>query len=627
MKLGQSANPSGRQVLGLLAALFGSLVLAASAFAQERGPQHGLSLGGKPKYAKGFSHFAYADPAAKKGGTLVLPSEGGFDTLNPFTLKGRPPFLLSALLFESLTDGSLDEPFTEYGLLAESIEVAPDALSLVYRLNPKARFSDGKPVTAEDVVFSYTVLRGEAAQPFFRFYYHDVSSVEAVDPHTVRLKFARKNRELAMIAGQLPILPKHVYGAKSFGEGFVREAVGSGPYRVKEFEFGKFIRYERNPNYWAAHLGNNAGRYNFDEILVKYYRDPSVELEALKAGDFDFLFVSSSKQWAVDMDGDKWAKRWIVKEQLRHGNNEGMQGFAFNLRRPVFQDRKVRKALAVAFDFDWTNKNLFYGQYIANDSYFANSELAAKGLPSADELKLLNPHRDKLPAEVFTAPMQLVGKGLPDVRDRLRESLKLLREAGWEVKDGVMTEKKSGRPLRFTVILSSPAFQRIVEPYLSNLKRIGVIADMKVVDDSVYQRMVDSKDFDMIVNRFGQSQSPGNEQRDFWHSQSADQEASRNVIGIKNPAVDALVEALIQAPDRKALVTATHALDRVLWHEYYMVPQWYIDYHRVTYWNKLSHPKALPLYYNPISYLMYWWIDPAQAKALEGAVKSGQALK
>ncbi|HEX7926747.1 MAG TPA: extracellular solute-binding protein, partial [bacterium] len=411
-----------------------------------------------------------------------------------------------------------------------------------------------------------------------------------------------------------------------FGEGFVRQAVGSGPYRVKDFEFGKYIRYERNPNYWAANHPVNAGRYNFDEIVVKYYRDQGVQLEAFKAGDFDFLFVSSSKQWAVDMDGDKWAKKWIVKESLPHKNDEGMQGYAFNLRRPVFQDRKVRKALAIAFDFDWTNKNLFYGQYIVSDSYFANSELAARGLPTAEERKLLDPFKAELPPEVFTEPVQAVGKGLTDARDRLRESLKLLREAGWEVKDGVMTEKKSGRPLKFTVLLDQPAFQRVTEPYIANLKRLGVQADMKVVDDSVYQRQVDAKDFDMIVGRFPQSQSPGNEQRDFWHSQSADQAASRNVIGIKSKAVDALVEAIIQAPSRAALLTATHALDRVLWHEYYMVPQWYLNYHRITHWNKFGHPKTLPLYYTPTPYLMYWWIDPAKAQALDAAVKSGKAL-
>jgi microcin C transport system substrate-binding protein len=609
-----------------LAAAAGLVLLATAGVAQTRGPQHALALGGTPKYPAGFAHFGYADPAARKGGTLVLPSEGGFDTLNPFTLKGRAPFLLGALVFETLTDASLDEPFTEYGLLAESIAVAPDELSLVYRLNPKARFADGQPVTAADVVFSYQVLRGDAATPFFRFYYKDVSAVEAVDRLTVRLRFARKNRELAMIAGQLPILPQHLYGAKNFGEGYVRQALGSGPYRVKEFEFGKFIRYERNPNHWSKNLGSNVGRYNFDEILVKYYRDESVRLEGLKAGEFDFLFVNIAKQWAVDLQGDKWNKRWIVKESLRHSNDEGMQGFAFNLRRPVFQDRRVRKALALAFDFDWTNRTLFYGQYVPNDSYFANSELAAKGLPGKDELALLNPFKDQLPPEVFTAPVQVVGKGLPEIRDRLRESLQLLRAAGWEVQDGVLTEKSTGRPLRFTVTLDSPAFQRVVEPYLNNLQRLGVQADMKVVDDSVYQRMVDTKDFDVIVNRFGQSQSPGNEQRDYWHSEAADQEASRNVIGIKHPAVDRLVEAIIEAPSRAALLTATHALDRVLWHEYYLVPQWYINYHRIAYWNKFGHPKTLPLYYNPFTELMYWWIDPAQARALEAAVKADKAL-
>jgi microcin C transport system substrate-binding protein len=609
---------------GALALLGGSA--AAQAPEWPKGPQYALALGARPKYPANFTHFDYADPRAPKGGTLTLPADGGFDTLNPFTLKGRPAALLSGMVFESLTDSSLDEPFTGYGLLARTMEVAKDGLSMTYTLRPEARFSDGHPVTAEDVVFSFAVLRGDAASPFFRFYYKDVQEVEAVDAHTVRLRFARSNRELPMITGQLPILPKHVYGEKDFGADFSRMAVGSGPYRVGPYEFGKYITYERDPKWWGRNLPINVGRANFDTVSVKYYRDETVRLEALKAGEFDFLSVNIAKQWAVDVRGDKWDKGWILREELPHSNTAGMQGFAFNLRREIFQDRRVRKAISLAFDFEWSNRTLFYGQYKEADSYFANSELAARGLPSPAELALLKPFQAKLPPEVFTEPVQPLNQATPGLRERLRLALRLLDEAGWKIKDGVATHAATGRPLRFVVTLVSPAFQRVVEPYLDNLRKIGVQASMRVVDDAVYERQIEAKDFDMIVHSFPESQSPGNEQLEYWGSESANQNGSRNVIGIRNPAVDALVEHLIKAHDRATLLTATHALDRVLWHEHYMVPQWYVATHRIAYWNRLSHPARLPLYYNPQQYLMWWWYDSQKAAALSAAMAAGKPV-
>jgi microcin C transport system substrate-binding protein len=587
---------------------------------------HGIAVGTELKYANGFAHFDYVNPKAPKGGRIVLSAIGSFDKLNPFSLKGRDPLLLAGLVFESLTVGSLDEPISAYGLLAESLSVAPDGLSITYRLNSKARFADGRPVTAEDVVFSFDVLRSEAATPFYRYYYHDIAQVEAVDRLTARVRFAKLNPELALISGQMPILPKHFFGGKDFAEDFNTSVLGSGPYVVRSYDFGKSILYERNKNYWGRDLNVNVGRFNFDEILVKYYRDDVVRLEGLKAGEFDFLDVNSSKQWAVDVAGDKWGKGWIVKETLAHQNTAGMQGFAFNLRQPLFRDRRVRRALSLAFDFEWSNATLFYGQYTANDSYFDNSELAAEGLPSPAELALLTPLKDQLPPEVFTVPMG--GNSEPrDMRERLREAVRLLREAGWEMRDGLLTEKATGRPMRFTVTLVQPAFQRIVEPYGANLRKLGVEADMKVVDDSIYERLVRMKDFDMIVESFGQSQSPGNEQRDFWHSSSAEVEGSRNTIGIANPAVDALVESVIQAPTREQLLTATHALDRALWHGHYMVPHWYISHHRITYWNKFSYPKKLPLYYGPLAHLMQWWVDSAKERGLQAATAANRPFK
>ncbi|RMF91885.1 MAG: ABC transporter substrate-binding protein [Nitrospinota bacterium] len=588
--------------------------------------RHALALGTEPKYPPGFAHFDYADPQALKGGVLTLSSLGTFDKLNPFSLKGISPLLLGGLVFESLTESSLDEPFAVYGLLAESMAVADDQLSITYRLNPRARFADGTPVTAADVVFSFQILRSEAASPFYRYYYRDIQEVEALDQHTVRLRFARRNPELPLIAGQVPILPKHFFAGKDFERDFISSVLGSGPYVVKDFAFGKYIRYRRNPEYWGRDLNVNVGKYNFDEIVVKYYRDDTVRLEGLKAGEFDFLWVNNSKQWALDVAGDKWEKGYLVKETLRHHNTAGMQGFVFNLRRPIFQNRDVRHALSLAFDFEWSNRTLFYGQYTRNDSFFDNSELAAEGLPSPEELKLLEPLRPYLPPAVFTEPM-----GKPEqyrsIRQRLRAAKRLLRKAGWKIQNGVLTETKTGRQMRFTITLVSPAWQRIVEPYIANLRKLGVQATMKLVDESIYERIIRTRDFDMVVEVFPQSQSPGNEQRDYWHSDAADIEGSRNIIGIKNLAVDALVEAIITAPTRRELLTATHALDRVLWHEHYVVPHWYIDRHRITYWNKFSYPQTLPLYYTPLSHLMFWWVDPEKERALAAAMAQNRPLR
>jgi len=609
-------------VLVMCGMLLGALALpAVPAWAE---PRHGMALDGELKYPAGFSHFAYADPGAIKGGSLTLSTTAGFDTLNPFSLKGRAPFMLATLVFQSLTDQSMDEPFSEYGLIAQRMEVAVDGLSVTFYLNTAARFSDGEPVQADDVAFSFEVLRSPAANPFFRYYYGDIKAVEVVDAHTVRLRFAKRNRELAMIAGQVPVLPKHVYGKGDFGRDFQERAVGSGPYRVAAYEVGKFIRYARVKDHWAARLPVNTGRYNFDEIEVKVYRDPTVELEALKGGDFDFMLVNQSKQWAVDVAGDKWDKGYMVKERLRHHNNAGMQGFAFNLRKPIFADRRVRQALSLALDFEWSNRTLFYGQYTANDSYFANSELAATGLPSKAELALLEPLRDAVPRAVFTQPVQALGKGYRTFRDQLRHAQRQLHEAGWAIKDGVLTQTSTGTPMRFTVTLVSPGFERVVEPYLNNLRRLGVQADMRVVDDSIYERMLRSFDFDMVVHSIGQSLSPGNEQMEFWHSRAADVEGSRNVMGIKSPAVDALVEAIVKAEDRHALIVATHALDRVLWHEHTMVPHWYIDAYRLAYRNKFRRPEKLPLYYSPFTYLLFWWVDPALARGLQEAERAGR---
>ena len=621
---GTISGRSGKALwLGLL------LLLISGLHGVQAIPSHGVSISGELKYPAGFTHFDYLNPRAPKGGTLVLGWVGSFDTLNGFALKGRPPLFIS-YLFDTLTEQSLDEPFSEYGLLAEKISVASDKRSVTYQLKPGATFSDGKPVTAQDVVFTLDLLRSDAASPLYKFYYHDIAKAEALDAHTVKFHFARLNPELAMIIGQLAVLPRHVYGGKDFSRDFNKTMLGSGPYLVESFDFGKQITYRRNPAYWGAKVNVNAGQYNFERIVVKYYKDDTVQFEAFKAGEFDFAWVNSSKRWAREVQGTQWDKGYVQKEILTHKNTAGMQGFVFNLRRPLFTERLVRKALALVFDFEWSNKNLFFGQYTATDSYFDNSELAAEGLPGPEELALLEPFRGKLPAEVFSEPMGsgVLGGNLKTMRERLRAAKKLLNEAGWQVRDGVLTHRQSGIPMRFTVTLISPSFQRIVEPYVNNLRRLGVEATIKVVDSAVYERLIRQFAFDMVVSSWGQSQSPGNEQQEMWHSVSANREGSRNLAGIQNPVVDALVDGVITAKTRKSLIVATHALDRVLWHNYYVVPHWHSSGHRITYWNKFARPGTLPLYYNPVTYLAgAWWEDSARAAELGRAKKANRAFR
>lgn len=602
------------------------ILLMVAVFASQAAakPRHGTSLEAVVKYPPGFAHYDYAQPGARKGGELVLSRAFGFDKLNPFSLKGRAAPLIS-LVFDSLADHALDEPFSQYGLLAESIDLAKDDLSVTFTLRSNARFSDGKPVRAEDVVFTFNTLLSQAATPLYRFYYRDVARVKAINQRKVRFEFSRKNRELGLILSEMSVLPRHFYQGQDFSRSFDTQVLGSGPYRVKAYEFGKYIVYERNKNYWGRKLNVNVGRYNFDQVRVTIYRDPTVEQEGLKKGDTNFLWVFNSKHWATNIRGRKWDKGWIVKELLKHNNTAGMQGYAFNLRQPIFQNREVRKAIALAMDFEWSNRNLFYGQYAELDSYFDNSELAAEGLPTPEELQLLEPLRAHLPPEVFTTPM---GSGKPrrPIRQRLREAKRLLNKNGWRYTNGVLTETKTGRPLRFTVLLAQPGFTRITEPFINNLKRLGIQASMKVVDSSVYVQRERKFDFDMIVGSWGVSQSPGNEQMNNWHSSSAGQEGSQNVIGIRNKAVDELVKTMIGAKTREHLIVATHALDRALWFGHYVVPHWFIGTHRVTYWNKFRRPAVLPKYYSPEQYLFYWWVDPKLEGQLKAAVSAGRTL-
>ncbi len=582
------------------------LLLTSQAFGT-----HGVSLDGTLKYEKNFSQFDYTSTKAVQGGRLVLHDIGSFDKMNPFTLKGASPYALEVLVFEPLAVASLDEPFSQYGLLAEDIEVAVDQKSVTFTLNPLAKFSDGSPITAEDVGYSLDVMKSDQVHPQFNYYYEDIEGYELFGDRKIRFNFKRPNRELHMIATQINIMPKKYHNQNGFeNTNDQRELdfpVGSGPYLVADIQIGKSITYKRNPNYWAKDHPVRKGMFNFDEIVVKYYKDQIVALEAFKAGEFDFISINIAKQWARDMEGKKFSDGTLIKKKYPHLNNAGIQGFLMNTRRELFQNRKVRKAMGLALDFEWINKSLFHGQYTRNNSFFSNSYLAAKGIPMGLELEYLEPYRHILPEEIFTAPLSTpITREQQDVRKNLLEAKILLAEAGWRIKEGVLTNHE-GKPFIFDILLVSPTFERVMAGYVKNLQKLGIKVTYRTIDPTLYVERLKTFDFDMIVTSYGQSQSPGNEQRNYWQSTSADRNGSHNYAGIRSPAVDGLVDRIIYAQSREELMAGCSALDRVLWYGYYLIPNWYLPVHRLSYKNIFLTSETLPLYYDPFQLLMTWW--------------------
>ncbi len=587
--------------------IFAQFFTAASLFAA-----HGVSLDGEVKYPENFVRFDYTAQDAKKGGTLVLHDIGSFDKMNPFTLKGEAPLALESLVYEPLAVASLDEPFSQYGLLASDIEIAEDKKSVLFTLDKRAEFSNGEKVSAEDVVFTLQTLKSDKVHPSYNYYYQDIEGAEVIAPDKVRVNFKRANRELHMIAGQIRIMSEKFHRENSFQEQSddkeLVPPIASGPYLVEKFNLGKSITYKRNPHYWAVDHPTRRGMDNFDAITVKYYKDQTVALEAFKAGEFDFISINIAKQWARDMEGKKFTDGSIVKNTFPHQNNLGIQGFLMNQRRELFQDIRVRKALGLALDFEWTNKSLFHGQYTRCNSFFSNSYLAATGLPEGLEKSYLEPYKNTIPAEVFTEALTTSRATEPDgIRKNLLEAKKLLADAGWSIQNGQLTNG-NGQNFAFDILLVSAAFERVMAAYVKNLEKLGIHADYRVIDQALYLERLKSFDFDMIVASYGQSQSPGNEQRNFWHSSSADRPGSQNYAGIKSPAVDGLIDKIIYAKTREELVAGCRALDRVLWYGYYLIPNWYLPVHRLSYHNKFSAPAQLPLYYDPLQLLMTWWV-------------------
>ena len=591
---------------------------SAQAGASEPAWRHGLSLFGDLKYPADFKRFDYANPDAPKGGAARQISLGTFDNFN-IAVAGVKGSIAPAvgLIYETLMERAQDEVATEYGLLAEAAQHPDDFAWVTYRLRKEARWHDGKPVTPEDVIYSLEMLK--KLSPMYSSYYRHVSKTEKIGERDVKFTFdSPGNRELPHIVGELMVLPKHYWeGTDSQGrkrdisQTTLEPPLGSGPYRIKEFVAGRSVKLERVKNYWGANFPVQVGHNNFDELRFEFFRDNVVALEAFKADQADWIAENSAKQWATAYEFPAVAEKRVVKEEFPISDSGRMQAFVLNLRRDQFKDARVRQAFNLAFDFEEMNKQLFFGQYSRINSYFQGTDLACSGLPQGQELAILETVRDKVPAEVFTKAYQNPVGGNPDaVRTNLRESARLLKEAGFEVKDRKLVDT-AGKPVTVEILVEDPSTERISLFYKPSLERIGVTASIRVVDDAQYENRKRNFDFDMIIDTWPESLSPGNEQREYWGSQAADVPGSRNTIGIKNPAVDALIEKVIFAKDRAELVAATRALDRVLLWNSYVVPQFTYGFMRYARWDRFSHAE-LPKYARS-GLPSLWWFDADKA--------------
>ncbi len=601
------------RLLPLIVATLVTLIASQSSGAATQ--QHAIAMHGDPKYAANFDHFDYTNPDAPKGGSVRLWALGTFDSFNPFIIKGTAADDLGKL-YDSLMAKSEDEPFSQYGLLAESIEMPDDRSWVTFHIRPQATFSDGQPVTSADVIHTFKLLR-EQGNPFYRAYYADILNIEALSDKSVKFSFKPgENRELPLIVGEVSILPQHFWQSRDFAKPGLEVPVGSGPYRIKSFDAGRSLTFELRSDYWGAELPVNKGRHNFGTVRYDYYRDSTVALEAFKAGEYDFRQENSSKNWATSYTGPMFDSGEVIKKQIKHANPTGMQAFIMNSRQPQFADSRVRHALAYAFDFEWTNKNIFYNAYTRTHSYFSNSEMAASELPTPAELEILEPIRDQLPPQVFTevySPPSTNGSG--NTRSQLRSGLRLLKQAGWTLKDGILVDS-NGTAFEFELLLVQKEMERVVAPFLRNLERMGIQAKIRLIDVSQYINRIRSFDFDMMIYSYGQSNSPGNEQREFWHSSMANVEGSRNLMGVSDPAIDYLIDQVIAAPDREQLVLRTRALDRALQWNHYLIPQFHISSYRVAYWDKFSQPEIQPQYSLGFD---SWWIKGGQHTTTQGA--------
>lgn len=611
------------QSLSLVAIL---LLLSLPSYA-EIIKSHAIALHDEPKYPASFTHFDYVNPSAPKGGHVRLMGSGTFDTLNPYTLKGISPFWSPGLsrwgifeLNEPLMVGtglyapSGDEPQTAYGLIAESIEYPEDRRWAIFNLHPDARFHNGTPITADDVLFSYHILVGKG-HPRFGQMYQDVEKVEKLGPRRVKFSFKGEDtRALPLRAGELPVLSKAFWQERDFEKSLMEPPLGSGPYRLVSFEAGRKLNFERVEDYWGKDLPVNKGRYNFDTVTFDYYRDLHVAFEAFKSSEFDVYREYISSNWAKGYDFPALNKGDVLKLEIDHNIPTGYQAFFFNTRRDIFKDVRVREAIAQMFDFEWMNRSIFFNAYRRNSTFFPNTELASSGSPSTEELALLAPYRENLPGELFNkafTPPVTDGKGT--LRAQQRQALKLLKEAGWQIKDNRMVNQQTGEPFVFEVLFDQPSFAKVLLPFKRNLKRIGIDMQLRSADRTQFKNRLDHFDFDMMVEVLVHGLTPSYELKLYFHSEQVDTPGARNYSGVNHPAVDSLVEQIINAPSREQLLSSARALDRVLLWHHYSIPQYHLDYHRIAHWNKFGRPEVSPPYtFN----FRDWWLDKEKAAAL-----------
>ncbi len=613
----------------LVPALAVALLLAPSAQAK-----YAIAQYGEPKYPQGFTHFDYVNPDAPRGGTLTLANPDrrtSFDKFNPFTLRGTSAPGVLGLMFETLGIGSADEPATVYGLLADDIAVAPDGASVTFHLNPAARFNNGDAVTAQDVKYSFDTLMSPQASPGFKVMFADVKSVSVLDARRVRFDFRRVSPDLPLLVATVPVFsPKWGAGAngkrKAFDALTFETPIASGPYLIESYDGGRRITFRRNPEYWGNALPVRRGTYNFERIVYKLYSDDIVRLEGFKAGEFDAITEYRARSWVRSYVGKRFRDGELIKREFAHHNTAGMQGFILNLRRDKFRDVRVRRALDLALDYQWLNRQLFYNQYQRIDSYFTNSDLAARGLPSEAERKLLEPLRKSLDPAVF-GPMVVQPTTTPpaSLRENLRQARELLAQAGWTYRDGALRNAK-GEPFVFEFLDDGGAMGPVASAYARNLAKLGITLNFRTSDFALYQKRLEAFDFDMISLRYPDSQIPGTELLDRFGSHSADVEGSDNAIGLKDPAVDALMADLVRAHTYDDLVAAARALDRVLMHGYYIVPHWFSSTHRMAYKQYLHFPDRLPKYYTAEGWLVSTWWDSRVGQTQAQAATPGASM-
>jgi microcin C transport system substrate-binding protein len=586
---------------------------------------HAITVFGKPKYSKDFKNFDFVNPQAPKGGEFKMGVNGSFDSYNPFILKGNPAGGISNLIYETLMVRSQDERSTSYGLIAESVEVPDDKSYTIFHLREAAKWQDGTKVSAEDVVFSFNTLV-EKGHPRFRIKYQDVETVEALDRDSVKFTFkVKNNRELPSLLGDLPVLPKHYWNAtgQSFDSSSTVQPMGSGPYKMSKVNIGRQIIFEKDENWWGKNLAVNKGRYNFKTISFDYFLDITSLMSALGKGELNFRHENMSKAWMSSYEQmPKIRSGELVKEEIAHNEPAGMQGFVFNTRQEKFKDWRVRKAISLMFNFEWGNKALAYNAYTRTDSFFENSHLQASGLPKGRELELLEKYRDQLPARIFTQPYTQpqyknysstepsevqVEKSIHN-RQYIKQAFSLLKEAGYKINNGKLVKGDSLEPFEFEFMVASQGMARWILAFKKNLERLGIETSVRVVDSAQYRNRLDNFEYDMVVGLYPQTLTPGVEQSNYWHSSNANNPGARNYPGVSSPVVDDLIDVIIKAKDEDTLVAASRALDRVLLHHHYVIPQLYIDYYRVAHSKDLKRPKDTTPRYN-LGVLENWWYE------------------